>query len=165
MSNDTPSPEGDSQGREFTTIARVCYVDEWGWGEYEEKGAGGNMSTGTTTPTGPFGSQWAEWIGRASAATLLGIALLGYFGGFWVSGSQYKEARAEAAAQLKATRDDYVARLTEVRGEALEWKKLALDGIQTAADAKRIRTSPPAPESTSLNDARERLESVQRFEP
>jgi hypothetical protein len=95
------------------------------------------------TVSKPLGGSMAEWIGRASATTLVCLALLGYFGGFWVSGSQYREAKADA----------------------VEWKKLAIEGLKTAEDAKKVRMGMPIEENTTIDVLAERLKMVKEIEP
>jgi hypothetical protein len=77
-------------------------------------------------------TSWVEWIGRASAATLMAAILItGYFG-VWRWGGDYTE--------LKADRD--------------EWKSLAMRGAHIAAHAanrvsfgNKPPLSPPTHES------------------
>lgn len=88
---------------------------------------------------------FAKWLGTLGGGTILALALVGYFAGYWVSGSQY----------------------AEMKGERDEWKKLAIEGLTTVEGVKKIRFGQPIP----LNDAttpamvERRLDHAKAIEP
>lgn len=83
-------------------------------------------------------AKWIEWVGRASATSLLGAILLTGYAGVWTWGSE----------------------LTQMRSERDEWKVLALRATHLAENpgVHAVGMAPPAP--TSLEETKDRIEQL-----